>query len=248
MPINYNKLTTEISSFNYVNFYKVIEMCERNNFYHNAIVNYLNWDDNKEGKIKLIKYDNKIIGFFNYNWKTSNGYVYHNKPFKSDFPSVWVDMFLIDKPYQRLGIGTYIMDKLGDMFRKELGNHIKYICYDIDLDKPKDEVRCLVYYYISKRKGEPIGLNHAGNIMVCENVNKSHKLLEEMKKVELRKIWNTQLNPYDIYNDEFKDDSKYICDGCNEVCIYEDKECNSGEEVPICSVYCYNKYYDEDSD
>ena len=163
-------------------------MSERNNFYHNAVLNYQNWDNNKEGILKLIKYGKNIIGFFNYNWKTSNGYVYDNKPFKKDFPSVWVDFFLIDKPYQKLGIGTYIMDKLGDMFRKEFGNHIKYICYDIDMTKPREERMDLLIYYLNKRKGVVLqGGNRAGNAMICENVNKSHKLLEEMKKVELKK-------------------------------------------------------------
>ena len=243
MPINYNKLSTEITSFNNPNFKDIIKMCKRNNFYHYAVLNYQNWGNNKQGVLKLIKYGKNIIGFFNYNWKTSNGYVYDNKPFKKDFPSVWVDFFLIDKPYQKLGIGTYIMDKLGDMFRKEFGNHIKYICYDIDGDKPKKEILGLCEYYILKRKGKSIGLNRAGNGMVCENVNKSHKLLEEMKKVELRKVWNTQLRPYDIYDKEFKHDSLYVCDECNEVCEYYKKEKYSGSEVPLCSVKCYQDFH-----
>jgi len=61
--------------------------------------------------------------------------------------------------------------------------------------------------------------------------------------------WNTENKPFDLYSSDFDTETaEVICDGCSEVFDWSDKERGSGDEIPICSQVCYEKYYSEEED
>ena len=58
-------------------------------------------------------------------------------------------------------------------------------------------------------------------------------------------VWNTPEKPFDYYSTNFDVyDADVMCDGCKSVFEWTDKEADSGDDIPICSVVCYNSYYD----
>ena len=61
--------------------------------------------------------------------------------------------------------------------------------------------------------------------------------------------WNTENKPFDFYSSDFDTETAEVkCDGCSEVFDWSDKERGSGDEIPICSQVCYEKFYSEEEE
>ena len=60
-------------------------------------------------------------------------------------------------------------------------------------------------------------------------------------------VWGTKNLTFDLYNDNFDvNNAEVMCDCCNSIFEWTDKEKGSGDEIPICSVNCYNTHYDKE--
>ena len=210
MPINYENITTPYIENDYSEeFMTICKMAKRNEFYWLQLAGINFWGD-KNSRIRLIKYNEKIIGYFVYNWKSSNGYIENIIEFGDKLPSVWVEFLLIDKPFQNIGIGSYVMDKFKDIFRKEFGNHIKYVCYDV-VKRDENNAK-IIKFYTTKRLCKRIMDNRAGNYMFCEELN---------------------VDDDETETETESDDDDEFCDGCGKREIWD---CSSNHRCKSCEI------------
>ena len=264
MPINYNKLTTELivvaeettfmteeekSKRVLSEEYKTIcEMAKRNDFYYHQLKGFRCWENQDTADAFVIKYDDKIIGYFTTNYKTAEGYMARQKPLELVFnkmnrmpTTIWIELFLIDKPYQNLGIGTYIMNDFNNILKKQFGNDIKWVCYDVDLDKPKQEILKLMDFYSKKRKAVLLNTcNRAGNLMFCESLNKIEPLLKEINDTGLKLEDEDEEPP--IAEDSFLFNGSCSCDKTpnNDYPCLCDNEDNIQGEINKNEDFCDN--------
>jgi len=188
MPINPQKISmVKIDLTNIKDISMVRKLSFENDFYCLQIKHMMYWEDQDSLGVMIIKYNDAPIGFVVYNWRTSNGYIFENfggmetwgvpdtgkraiTSASANYPSVWVEMMMVDKKFQNLGIGKYVLNNLGYIFRKELGNHIKFIVFDIDNGKNNVNKERQIKFY--KRNGcRFLCINRADNGMYVMNAN-----------------------------------------------------------------------------
>ena len=242
MPINTSKISMKLIDTRNNKEYAIMrKLSFENDFYAFSIKNINNWSDQDSCSKRIIYYGDVPIGFLAYNWRTSNGYIYDNfgrentwgcvpcyeraKTSASvNYPSVWVELMLIDKKFQRLGIGKYVMNNLGSMFREEFGNHIKFIVFDIDMKKSNvNAIRQSNFYVLNGCR--KLCFNNAGNLLLVKNAN----------NISLLDINNTIYRKTQIIRE-----SEY-CESC---ILTECKEVEKVYSCPACETnYCESCSY-----